>query len=107
MQLLSSVGPEIIILFMSILMIALMIASLGLTIGTAIEIATKPFKNPKDKTLWLIIVLLLGFIGPVIYLFMRKDLLAKYAEEPFESLDINQPKKSAQPQPRASDEDYV
>lgn len=46
------------------------------TIMAVIEIASKPFKNEKDKVLWLIIVLLLGGIGPIIYFAMRKQLLA-------------------------------
>jgi hypothetical protein len=52
------------------------LAALVATILAAIEIATKPFKREKDKVIWLILVLLLGGIGPIIYYFNRKSLLA-------------------------------
>ncbi|WP_020568918.1 PLD nuclease N-terminal domain-containing protein [Neolewinella persica] len=65
-------GPEIIILAFGLFLMATFV----LTIWAAIEIATKPFKREKDKVIWLIIVLLLGGIGPIIYYFNRKNLLA-------------------------------
>lgn len=52
------------------------IASVVLTIWSVIEIATKPFRKENDKVIWLIICLLLGGIGPLIYLSQRKKLLA-------------------------------
>lgn len=52
------------------------IASVVLTIWSVVEIATKPFKKESDKVVWLIVVLLLGGIGPLIYLTQRKKLLA-------------------------------
>lgn len=55
---------------------AIAIASIVLTIWSVVEIATKPFRNEKDKVIWLIICLLLGGIGPLIYLTQRKKLLA-------------------------------
>lgn len=54
----------------------LAIASIAATIWSVVEIATKPFRKENDKVLWLIIVLLLGGIGPLIYLTQRKKLLA-------------------------------
>jgi len=60
----------------SLFIILLSIGALVATVMAAIEIATKPFKNEKDKVLWLIIVLLLGGIGPIIYYTQRKNLLA-------------------------------
>jgi len=52
------------------------IASIVLTIWSVIEIATKPFRKENDKVIWLIVCLLLGGIGPLIYLTQRKKLLA-------------------------------
>lgn len=77
MLLFNFIGPEIIVLFIALLGIA----SLVLTIVAAIEIATKPFKNEKDKVLWLLLVLLLGIIGPIIYFVKRKELLAEEQSE--------------------------
>ena len=65
-------GPEIIFLFFALFAIA----SIVITIWSVVEIATKPFKKESDKVIWLIIVLLLGIIGPIIYLTQRKNLLA-------------------------------
>ncbi|MFT5998279.1 MAG: hypothetical protein ACI81P_000732 [Neolewinella sp.] len=64
---------ELILLFFILLSLAALVG----TIMAAIEIATKPFKRDKDKVIWLIIVLLLGGIGPIIYYFNRSNLLAK------------------------------
>lgn len=64
---------------MAFFFIFVMLLSLAALVGTilaAIEIATKPFKREKDKVLWLILVLLLGGIGPIIYYFNRSNLLA-------------------------------
>ena len=65
-------GPEIFLLFV----LFLSLASLALTIWAIIEIATKPFKREKDKVIWIIIVLVLGLVGPLLYLAKRKSLLA-------------------------------
>jgi hypothetical protein len=65
---------------MALFFIFVMLFSVAALVGTimaAIEIATKPFKNEKDKVLWLIIVLLLGGIGPIIYYTQRSKLLAE------------------------------
>lgn len=62
--------------FIFLLFLLLGVGMFVATIMAVIEIATKPFKNEKDKVIWLIIVLLLGGIGPIIYLAMRKQLLA-------------------------------
>jgi|AntRauTorckE5430_2_1112549.scaffolds.fasta_scaffold02381_3 preprotein translocase subunit Sss1 len=65
---------------MGIIIVALFflfgIASIVITIWSVVEIATKPFKKESDKVIWLIVVLLLGLIGPIIYLTQRKNLLA-------------------------------
>lgn len=52
--------------------------SLALTVWAVIDIVRKPFKKDNDQILWLIVVLMLGLIGSIIYLIKRKDL---YAEE--------------------------
>lgn len=95
-------GPEIIVLFFALFGIA----SIALTIWSVVEIASKPFVNEKDKVLWLIIVLLLGGIGPLIYLTQRKKLLA---QDNLELPDLNEPMyKAPTPLPRGTtDEDYV
>lgn len=63
-------GPESFLFFV----IFLSLASTALTIWAVIDIIQKPFKKKNDKTLWAVIVLLLGGIGPLIYLFKRKSL---------------------------------
>jgi len=102
LPLVTFIGPEILVIFF----VLIGIGSFVLTIWSVIEIASKQFVNEKDKVLWLIIVLLLGGIGPLIYLTQRKKLLAKYN---LELPDLNTPLSgSAQPLPRGTrDEDYV
>lgn len=92
--------------FIGLFFIILSIASLALMIWTVVEIARKPFVNDKDKVLWLIIVLLLGGIGSLIYLTQRKKLLA---QESLALPDLNEPMYSdAPPLPRGTrEEDYV
>lgn len=101
-QLISFIGPEIIVLFFGLILTAISV----LTVWTVIEIASKPFVNDKDKVLWLIIVLLLGGIGPLIYLSQRKRLLAK---DNLELSDLNTSmSKEAHALPRGTrDEDFV
>lgn len=62
-----------------IILMLLSFASIALTIWAVIEIAMKPFRKDSEKVLWLIIVVLLGVIGPILYLIKRKQLLAQYA----------------------------
>lgn len=88
------------------------IASIVLTIWSVIEIATKPFKKDNDKVIWLIVVLLLGGIGPFIYLSQRKKLLANPSgDQGFDDRDYLPPLDDhlARPQVRRTldDEDYV
>lgn len=99
------IGPEIFILLFGLIGLA----SFVLTIWAAIEIATKPFVKDKDKVLWLIIVLLVGFIGPVIYLTQRKKLLAQYNTPAggYDHFDLDQPRPEAQPRGKGWDEDLV
>ena len=92
------------------------ITSLALTIWSVVEIASKPFRKENDKVIWLIIVLLLGLIGPLIYLTQRKKLLANPAgglgldnREYLPPLDEHPTSRqpSRQAQARYEDEDYV
>ncbi len=84
------------------------IGSIALTIWAAVEIARKPFVNEKDKVLWLIIVLLLGGIGPLIYLTQRKKLLVQYNEQlELPDLKEQQPRQPEKLPRGTSDEDYV
>lgn len=51
--------------------------SLALTIWAVVDIVRKPFRRENDKVLWLILVLMVGVIGPIIYLVKRKELYAE------------------------------
>jgi hypothetical protein len=91
---------------------AIAIASLVVTIWSVVEIATKPFKREKDKVIWLIVCLLLGGIGPLIYLTQRKKLLANHPDgHTFDDREYLPPLDDhlARPQVRrrSDDEDYV
>jgi hypothetical protein len=90
-------------------MILLGMGSLVATIWAAIEIGTKPFVREKDKVLWLIIVLMLGIIGPIIYFTQRRNLLAEFAEPDWKDdvLDINAPRPQKRERGGSStEEDY-
>ena len=95
--------------FMLLFIILLSVSVLAATIMAVVEIATKPFKNEKDKVLWLIIVLLLGGIGPIIYYAMRKSLLAGPNEGNREYLPpLEDPEARPQVQSRLDNQDdYV
>lgn len=91
-----------------VILTLLAIASIGFTIWAVIEIASKPFVNEKNKVLWLIIVLMLGLLGPIIYLTQRKKLLAKYADNSnYDTLDLNAPQAMPQMREKNWDDDYV
>jgi len=81
--------------------------SLALTIWSAIDIVRKPFKKDNDKVLWLIVVLMLGLIGPIIYLVKRKELYAEELETREYLPDLEEDWGRAKPQSRYSDDDYV
>lgn len=63
-------GPEVLLIFFGLLSLA----SFVLTIWAVVDIIQKPFKKKNDKILWAVIVLAIGFIGPIIYLFNRNNL---------------------------------
>ena len=97
---------------MALFFLFVMLLSIGALVATimaAIEIATKPFKNEKDKVLWLIIVLLLGGIGPIIYYTQRKNLLANPNDDQRDYLPPLEDKQ-ARPQVQSrldNQDDYV
>jgi hypothetical protein len=96
---------ELILLFFILLSVGALVG----TVMAAIEIATKPFKREKDKVIWLIIVLLLGGIGPIIYYFNRTNLLADPNDQNREYLPPLED-RHAQPQVRNrtdNQDDYV
>ena len=61
-------------LFWLLMMVAI-VGGMILWVLMIIDVAKREFKNPDDKTMWLLIVILTGIIGAVIYYFMikRKD----------------------------------
>jgi len=99
------IGPEMIIIVFGLLSLA----SFGLTIWAVVEIASKPFVREKDKVLWLIIVLLVGLVGPIVYLVQRKKLLARYnaPAEDYDRFDLNQPRPEPQKKSQSWDDDFV
>jgi len=97
---------------MALFFIFLLLLSLAALVGTimaAIEIATKPFKKEKDKVLWLIIVLLLGGIGPIIYYANRSNLLATSEDNDREYLPTLEDRQARPQVQNRSDnqDDYV
>lgn len=91
-----------------LLIMFLALASLVATIWAAYDIATKPFVKEGDKVLWLIIVLLLGGIGPIIYLTQRKNLLAEYTQPKYDRddvLDLHAPRPQVRERGKSSTED--
>ena len=92
--------------FFGLFFVVLTIASLALIIWTIVEIARKPFVNEKDKILWLIIVLLFGGFGSLIYLTQRKKLLAQDNLQLFDLNDTRQREAHLLPL-GTREEDYV
>lgn len=81
--------------------------SLGLTVWAVIDIVRKPFKKSNDQVLWLIVVLMLGVIGPIIYLVKRKELYAEELDTREYLPELEDDWGRAEPQNRYSDDDYV
>ena len=68
-----AVGGIFIIIFLFwILAIAAAIAGLVFWIFMIVDVAKRQFKNDSDKTLWILIVILAGVIGAIIYYFVIK-----------------------------------
>lgn len=60
-------------LFFIFLWLFIMLVAFGgtiLWIWALIDVAKREFKNKDDKTLWILIVVLTGLIGAIIYYFM-------------------------------------
>ena len=81
--------------------------SLALTIWTVVDIVRKPFKRENDKVLWLILVLMVGVIGPAIYLLKRKDLYAEEVETRQFLPELEDDWARPQKQVRYNDDDFV
>lgn len=54
-------------------LIVLVLACLGWWIYSIVEIITSKFKESSSKTLWLVIVIFVGFIGTLIYWFAGRS----------------------------------
>lgn len=63
-----------------ILPVAFIFGSLVLWIIALIDVTKRDFKHDNDKTTWLLIVLLLGGIGAVVYYFTVMRNPAKYTK---------------------------
>lgn len=62
----------ILIVLFVLFIIALVIASTAFWIWMIIDVAQRKFENENDKIMWLLIILLVGFIGAVVYYFVVK-----------------------------------
>ncbi len=68
-------------LFFIFLWLFIMLVAFGGTvfwIWALIDVAKREFKNKDDKTLWILIVVLTGIIGSIIYYFM---IYKKYTQK--------------------------
>ena len=45
---------------------------LALFLWALIDVIRRDFPNPSDKTLWIVLVLVLGWIGPILYLIIGR-----------------------------------
>ena len=55
------------------------LAALAFWIWAIVEVATKEPSEDQDRLMWLLIVLLLGWIGALVYLIVRRpERLRKY-----------------------------
>lgn len=62
----------------SIMVIFVFIACFALWLGPLIEVSKSEFKEPSNKTNWIICIILLGFIGGLLYYFIgRKQRVIK------------------------------
>jgi len=74
----AAVGGAIAIIFILVyLLFILVMAVIGiggtiLWVLMLIDVATKEFRNPNDKVLWILIIVLTGVIGAIIYYFLIK-----------------------------------
>jgi hypothetical protein len=59
-------------LFIFILITALIIAGFVFWIFMIVDVAKRQFPRPDDRIIWILIVVLAGFIGALIYYFVVK-----------------------------------
>ena len=68
-------GIGVFVLFFIILWATMMIAAVLLIIFwifMIVDVAKRDFKQPNDKTVWILVVVLAGWIGATIYYFVIK-----------------------------------
>ncbi len=66
-----AIAGILIVLFI-LFIIALVIASTAFWIWMIVDVAQRNFEKENDKIIWLLIILLVGFIGAVVYYFVVK-----------------------------------
>ena len=59
------------------LIIVLIILALVIVFWAIIDIAKSRFKNPNNRTIWLVVVLLLPILGSILYFQMKRTLTTK------------------------------
>ncbi|MFH1290837.1 MAG: PLDc N-terminal domain-containing protein [Nanoarchaeota archaeon] len=60
------------ILFLVSIIFAIAILSMVLWIWMIVDCAKRKFKNDNDKILWILVIVLAGIIGAIIYYFVVK-----------------------------------
>ena len=65
-------GFFLFVFLMWFLLFAIGIASLGFWIFMIVDVAKRNFKQENDKILWLLVVILAGAIGGLVYYFVIK-----------------------------------
>lgn len=51
--------------------ILIILLAIALTVGMVIDVAMRPMRDNNEKIIWILIITLLGLIGPIIYFYMR------------------------------------
>ena len=60
------------IIIISLLIILLVIASVGFWIWMIVDCAKRKFKDDTMKIIWLLVMVLIGIIGAIVYFFVVK-----------------------------------
>ncbi len=60
-----------------ILAIVLILLTIILVFWAIIDIVKSRFKNPNNRTIWLVVVLLLPILGSILYFQMKRTLTTK------------------------------
>jgi len=66
-------GFFLLFLIMPIFVFAIIILSLIFWIFMIVDVVQRKFKNENDQVLWILVVILAGIIGAIIYYFMIKS----------------------------------